>query len=288
MKKYLLIILSIVLLQSVLFSQNIKIMTWNIFMVPPIVFKSCQTERAALIADYIKSVSADVVVLEETFMNSTRAIIQMQLEELYPFQSSVKKSRLLKMNSGVWIFSKYKIEKQDFITYKKKKGSDVFANKGATFIELSVNHKKLQIIGTHAQSLVRYKSTRAFQFQQIKKQMADKYFLDSVPQFVVGDLNCNYYDSIEYANMLKLLDVSPISYSCQKYSWNGKENDLAYKFSEHTLETLDYILLRNQHNTVAEFISTEIVKPYSDSCFCKKKFNYLSDHNPVVATITLK
>jgi hypothetical protein len=70
----------------------------------------------------------------------------------------------------------------------------------------------VQIIGSHTQSLPKYKSTRALQFQQLKTTMLDKYFTDSIPQLVVGDLNCNYYDTSEYNGMLQLLDVLPANF----------------------------------------------------------------------------
>jgi hypothetical protein len=50
----------------------------------------------------------------------------------------------------------------------------------------------------------------------------------------------------------------------EKYSWNGLENDLAHKFSERTLETLDYVLLRKRIRTsLAEIISTEITETHT-------------------------
>lgn len=263
-------------------------MAWNVFMVPPVIFKSCQTERAFLIADYIKHINPDIIVLEETFMKETRIIIHNKLKEIFPFQSDITKKGLLKANSGIWILSKYPIVKQDFMTYRKKKGSDIFAKKGATLTALKLNDKMIQVVGTHTQSLLKYKQTRATQFSQLKNEMSEKNFMDSVPQFIIGDLNCNYYDTTEYNEMLTLLDVLPVSFSGEKYSWNGLENDLAFKFSEHTLETLDYTLLRKQHNSIASITATEILKPYNDTCFCKSKFRYLSDHNPVLSTIILK
>lgn len=273
---------------SFIFSQEIKIFTWNVFMVPPIIFKSCQTERAYLIADYVKTINPDIIVFDETFMKSTRAIINEKLKEIYPYQSDITKRGLLKTNSGVWIFSKYPILKQDFLIYKKKKSSDIFARKGATFLELNINNKKIQIVGSHVQSLVKNASTRVKQFHQLKNETLDKYFKDSIPQFIIGDLNCDYYDTSEYKNMIDILQTLPISFVGEKYSWNGLENDLANKFSEHTLETLDYILLRKQHNNLANITSTEILKPYSDTCICDRNFHYLSDHHPVISTILLK
>lgn len=288
MKKLTSVLLFLIFNFSFTFSQEIKIATWNTFMVPPIIFKSCQTERAYLIADYIEKLNPDIMVLNETFMKSTRNIMYQKLKGIYPYQSNITKKGLLKTNSGVWIFSKYPILKQDFIKYKKKKSSDIFAKKGAVFLELNVQNKLIQIIGTHTQSLVKNRTTRAKQFVQLKNDLLDKYFSDSIPQFIIGDLNCNFYDTSEYHSMLKILETLPVSFIGEKHSWNGLENDLAYKFSEHSLETLDYILLREKNKDFAEITSTEILKPYSDSCICNKNFHNLSDHHPVVSTIELK
>lgn len=270
------------------FSKDIRILTWNIFMVPPLIFKSCQTERATLITEYVQNLNPDIIVFDEAFMKSTRTIIYQKLKEIYTFQSDLTKRGFFKTNSGVWIFSKYPISKQAFLTYKKKQGSDVFAKKGATFLEININDKKIQIVGSHTQSLNKNFTTRANQFQQLKTQMLDTYFSDSIPQFIIGDLNCDFYDTTEYKNMLHILQTLPVSFVGEKHSWNGLENDLAHKFSQHTLETLDYILLRKQHQKLANIISTEILKPYSDSCYCNKNFHYLSDHHPVISNIKLK
>lgn len=286
MKKYL-FILTLVICQFS-FSEEIKIMAWNIFMVPPIIFKSCQTERASLIANYIKAQNPDILVLEESFMKETRAIINDSLKILYPYQSAITKRGPMKMNSGVWIFSKYPIEKEAFITYKKKRSSDIFAKKGATFVQLKIGDKQIQVIGTHTQSLVKNVSTREKQFIQLKKELLDPNLKDSIPQFIIGDLNCNFYDTTAYKKMLQLLETLPVSFSGEKYSWNGQENDLAYKFSEHSLETLDYILLRTRHENSAEIESTEILKSRNESCYCKHKFYNYSDHHPIISTIKLK
>lgn len=263
-------------------------MAWNIFMVPPMVFKSCQTDRASLIAAYVKNQNPDVLVLEETFMKSVRAIINDSLKKSYPYQSAVTKGGFLKANSGVWIFSKYPIEKQAFITYKNKTSSDIFAKKGATLIQIKVENKKIQIIGTHTQSLNKNANIRLKQFKQLKTQMLDNHFTDSVPQFIIGDLNSNFYDSAEYNNMIETLETLPVTFIGEKYSWNGLENDLAYKFSEHTLETLDYILLRKSTSNNAQIISTEILKARNETCYCKHKFWCLSDHYPIISVINLK
>ncbi len=263
-------------------------MTWNIFMIPPVIFKSCQADRAVYISDYVKKMNPDIMVFNESFLKNCTAILKDKLTTTYPYQTAVTPRGALKLNSGVLVFSKFPILKQDFIRYKNKRGSDRFAKKGARYVELTVNNQRIQLVATHTQSLVKYSAARIKQFTQLKKQLLDKYYQDTIPQFVVGDLNCNYYDTSEYNVLINKLDALPVAYSGEHFSWNGMENDLAYKFSEHTQETLDYILLRNSKHTKAVIKSTEILKPSCGCSICKYKFNSFSDHYPVISTIELK
>lgn len=268
-------------------ADSLKILSWNVFMVPPVIFRSCQQDRAFLIGDYIKVQQPDIIILEETFMKKTRNILQSELQELYPFQSDITKKGALKSNSGVWILSKYPIVKQDFITYKDYAGSDRFSKKGATFAEINIHDKPIQVIGTHTQSQEKYRSVRELQFQQLKSGLADKHFSPDIPQFIIGDLNADFYDTAAYSKMLSIFDASPVRYSGEKYSWDGIDNDLAHRFFEHIQQTLDYIILRKDHETWAKIMETEILKPTKDCCFCRKAYFNLSDHNPIISTIHL-
>lgn len=269
-------------------ADALKILSWNIFMVPPVIFRSCQQERAEMIGDYILSQQPDIIILEETFMKKTRATLNTRLQESYPFQSDITQKGFIKSNSGVWILSKYPIINQDFITYKEISGSDRFSKKGATFAEINIHGAPVQIIGTHTQSQEKYRSVRELQFQQLKSEMADKHFNPGIPQFYVGDMNADFYDTTAYNSMLSILDATPVHYSGEKYSWDGINNDLAYKFFEHIQQTLDYILLRRGQQTSAKITNTEILKPTKDCCFCKKAYFNLSDHHPIVSTVYLQ
>ncbi len=268
--------------------KEITIMSWNIFMVPPVIFKSCQEERAYLIADYIKTQQADIVVLEETFMKSTRKILQDSLQSVYPYLSKITKRGVIKSNSGIWILSKYPLQNQHFSKYKKRSGSDVFSKKGAVFTEVVIENKRVQIIATHTQSLKKFESTRNKQFIQLKSTLADVYLNDTVPQFIIGDLNCDYYDTMAYQTMLENLDVLPTQFSGETYSWDGQKNELAYTYFDHTQETLDYILLRKQHAKIAKIHPVEIKNPTANVAYCKKPFQHLSDHHPIISRIELK
>jgi endonuclease/exonuclease/phosphatase family metal-dependent hydrolase len=289
MKHILVTILLIKLILSATAGDTIKLFSWNIFMVPPVVFKSCQTERAVLIADYVLEIDPDIVVLQEAFMKETRMQIETRLSGTYPFQADLTKSGVLKANSGIWMLSKYPILQQDFIVYTSKKGSDRFSKKGATFARFDIQGKKMQLICTHTQSSSKHHAVRARQFTQLKTTLADRYFDEQIPQFIAGDLNVNYFDSVFYQQMISILKVLPADFPAARYSYDGKTNDLAATFfKSDQQQTLDYILLRKEHQSAAEIVSTDILKPTRDSCFCKKSFYDLSDHHPVISTIRLK
>lgn len=287
-KKIAILLVLLISVQAIVRSKEIKILSWNIFMVPPIIFKSCQQERAYLIAAYIKNQNADVVVLEETFMKSTRKIIQDNVRDTFPYFSKITKRGVLKNNSGVWIMSKFPIQNQHFLKYRNRKGSDIFSKKGAVFVEVEIENKKIQLIATHTQSLKKFEKTRQKQFGQLKRELADVFFNDSVPQLIIGDLNCDYYDTTAYEQMIKTFDVLPPTYFGEPYSCDGLTNDLGYTFFDSTRETLDYILLRREHQNIASVQPIEILHPKMEKYFCKKPFLHLSDHNPIITNLELK
>ncbi len=286
MSKYIIYILF--LLSTSARAQEIKILSWNIFMIPPIIFKSCQQERATFISNYINIQNPDVVVLEEAFIKSINQILVDSLKSQLPYSTKPTKRGLLKLNSGILILSKYPIENQYNFIFKKRKGSDRFAKKGAVLAQINIKNKPVQIVGVHAQSLKKYEQTRFKQFNQFKQDFLDKHQQANIPQLICGDLNVNYYDTIAYKNMLHVLNTVPCVFDGLSYSWNGIHNDLAFKFSEHTLETLDYILLNQQHRNLVTLQPITILEANSDTCFCKFRYTSFSDHYPIISTIQIK
>lgn len=254
-------------------------------MVPPIIFKSCQQERTNLVVNFLKEQNADVIVLLESFMKNLDVTLNHELKTFYPYQSQPTKGGVMKANSGVRIFSKFPITSSDFILYQSKKSSDRFSKKGAVFAEISIENKKVQLIATHTQSLSKYRTAREKQFQELRTNLADKYYNANIPQVIAGDLNVNFYDTSAYLSMLKYLDVQPVNYEGLPYSWDGKNNQLANKYFEPIQETLDYILLRNTNNSQIKSSTIDVLHPYQSIGFCKKAFNDISDHYPIVTTI---
>jgi endonuclease/exonuclease/phosphatase family metal-dependent hydrolase len=266
---------------------DLKILSWNIFMIPPTIFKSCQCERTGYISDIVKEWNADVIVFQEAFQKKARNLIWEKIKDVYPYQTGVPKSGFLQTHSGVWIVSKYPIVRQESIVYNDKKGSDRFARKGATFIEIDMNGKKIQVIGTHAQSGAEYQAIRNLQFHQLIDELGNKYMDFTIPQFIVGDLNTDYQLYREYRNMLMILDAAEIKHVGEPFSWNGKENNLGAKFFGTHQEILDYILVRNQHTMIANIFKEEIYSSLTKIPVCKRGFKAMSDHSPVMAKIEL-
>ena len=269
-------------------SQQVKILSWNIFMIPPTIFKSCQCERAPLISAAVKNWDADVIIFQEAFQKKIRLMIWDLLKDTYPYETGVPKSGFLKVHSGVWIVSKYPIEKQESIVYKAKKGSDGFAKKGATFIEVNMNGKKFQVIGTHVQSGSKYQDIRYLQFKQLIDQLGNKYLDPGIPQFIGGDLNTDYQLQDLYKEMIRILDVTGVKHTGELYSCNNIDNSLGAKFFGKEQEILDYILVRNAHEKIATVKQEIIYSSITTEPVCKKGFKALSDHNPVMAIIELK
>lgn len=269
-------------------TQQIKILSWNIFMIPPTIFKSCQCERAPLISAAVKSWDADVIIFQEAFQKKVRLMIWDLIKDKYPYETGVPKSGFLKVHSGVWMVSKYPIEKQETIVYKAKKGSDGFAKKGATFIEVNMNGKKFQVIGTHTQSGSKYQATRYIQYKQLIDQLGNKYLDPTIPQFIGGDLNTDYKDQDLYKEMINILDVEGVKHSGEMFSCDNIKNSLGAKFFGNEQQILDYILLRKQHEKIATIKQEIIYSSITAEAVCKKGFKALSDHNPVMAEIEIK
>lgn len=256
-------------------------------MIPPTIFKSCQCERTVYISDIVKEWNADVIVFQEAFQKKARKLIWERIKDVYPYETGVPESGFLQTHSGVWIVSKYPIVRKESIVFKDKKGSDRFARKGATFIEIDMNGRKIQVIGTHVQSGSEYQGIRNLQFHQMIDQLGNKYMDFTIPQFIVGDLNTDYQLYKEYRNMLMILDAAEIKHVGEPFSWNGKENNLGAKFFGTHQEIIDYILVRNQHIMLANIFKEEIYSPITRDAVCKRGFKAMSDHYPVMAEIEL-
>ncbi|MBX7240612.1 MAG: sphingomyelin phosphodiesterase [Bacteroidia bacterium] len=241
-----------------LYSQNdtvegktrLKILTWNIYMLPNLVKFTKKDERAKEIGELLKHSDYDVVVLQEAFRKKSKRIIRKALKKEYPYRIEPEsKSLSLKAGSGIWILSKVKMKKKKDLSFKYCSGiPDCMARKGATMVEGEKNGKRFHLIGTHLQAEDKYPQTRKRQFRQIMKEMVEPFSQKNIPLIIAGDLNVNKYDSLQYRDMLGILDAEDgvLEGEIQSTFSGMYKNPGSLKRSE----VLDYILLRKNGSKI--------------------------------------
>ncbi|MBX7181687.1 MAG: sphingomyelin phosphodiesterase [Bacteroidia bacterium] len=240
--------------------EELRILTWNIFMRPRLLFKDGQLERAKAIVEQLRDKTYDVIVFQEAIDKKARAIIWEGLKELFPYQVDPGKGAFLKTNGGVWILSKHEIKKQKRIIFKGCVGTDCFCKKGALLVEVNKNNKRFQVIGTHLQSEVRnkqYKINRVDQYNEINEYLLKPNFEEGVPQLVVGDLNTPDNVSEEYRTMLTSLESQDAEKNSGEWedgaSWGAWTNDMFDDCQDRKAEVLDYILFKSNGHKHSRF-----------------------------------
>jgi len=255
--------------------SNLKILTWNIFMLPPIVPREGRIERAYGIVDTLKNSDYDVIVFQEAFHKKAVSIIDKGLKDVFPYRYGPfnPASKALHTNSGVWVVSKIPLQQLGVIQYKDAKGIDKMANKGAVLMQGNFKGNDFQILGTHMQSgYAAYGETRKKQLKQIETELLKVHRKDNIPQILCGDMNVERSVKEEYAFMIKELDAEDGEIvSIQQETYDSKINPLA---DPNTFTTFDYILLRRNGARVKAFKrEVNIFKR-----LWKKGKDHLSDH----------
>ena len=127
-------------------TQKLKILSWNIYMLPGFLAK-LNGKRAGRIGELLATSEYDVVVFQEAFCPWARPKIRKKLESEFTYQAGPANRKLfsIKTNSGLWIVSKYPILSHHAIVFKNKHGIDALSRKGALLIELNVNGKGIQV-----------------------------------------------------------------------------------------------------------------------------------------------
>ncbi len=260
-------------------SKNLKILSWNIYMLPKIVVQRGKRERAHAIVDTLHKSDFDIIVFQEAFFPASREIIGEGLRALYPFQYGPANSsgRTLKTSSGVWILSKVNLKLLNVTQFKNCVGYDCFARKGAMLLEGIWNNKPFQILGTHLQAdgfdIVRQK-----QMDQIYTDLLAENKREGVPQIICGDMNTEREMTQHYCEMLNCLDAQDGEITgVEKCSYDGVNNPIAQSFGVKNKTNYDYILVRSngmKMKALQRFVSV-----------MRKGKKYLSDHYGVACEL---
>jgi len=265
-------------------SKDLKILSWNIYMLPYLSLFNGNASRAEVISDQLKKSDYQIVVFQEAFSTRIRRILKKQLADKFPFQYGPmnKNYTPFRTNSGLMIISKIPLEIIDQIEFNNLRGFDAVARKGAVLLEGEYNGSKFQLITTHLQA-DNESSIRATQCLEIKRKLLDLYFDHNKPQLICGDFNVDMNDTANYHFMLHTLEAENGNMLGDVHVTYDEVNNNLARNKNRELKVLDYALTRNTHlinkidRRVEKFLTT-----------VKGKKTNLSDHYALEFVVNLK
>jgi sphingomyelin phosphodiesterase len=262
---------------------SIKVLSWNIYMLPRFIKNTGKLERAEKIGKEILDRDYDVIVFQEAFHSGARKIIKKELSKQYKYSAGPanKKTVCLRTNSGIWIFSKYPIINSQSLIFHNKFGIDALSRKGALIVEINVNGKKIQIVGTHLQSSGS-EWIKHSQCVELTERLIRPFEKKGVPQIICGDFNIDMASTYHYQKMLQTLGASDSELSGnKKHTYDRLNNDLHDEPKSVKQDLIDYIL-HKANDAVLKIIQKRIEIFHSK---WDKSHKDLSDHYPLSAEI---
>ncbi len=232
---------------------GLRILSWNIYMLPKFAKITGKRQRAALIASLLKTEQYDIIVFQEAFLGDARRIIGNALIDKYPHQYGPANRKFsIKTNSGIWVLSRIPLKVIAEIDYTECDGfDDCFARKGALLLEGEGGRRQrpFQILGTHLQA-GGPQSIRHSQYAELRA-LLDQYRKPGVPQIICGDMNTGDTDTANYADMLQTLDATdgPLNIRVDPFDEQSPRKGEGYPNDLHgngvrSFRIIDYIFMR--------------------------------------------
>lgn len=259
----------------------LRILSWNIYMLPKFAKVTGKRQRAHLIAAQLRDSHYDILVLQEAFLGDARRIIGKELEEAFPYRYGPANRKFsLKTNSGIWVLSKIPLQALEEIAYAECAGfDDCFARKGALLLTGEHAGKRFQVLGTHLQA-GGPQAVRHSQYVEMR-DLLDRHRVAGVPQLICGDMNTGDADTAHYHDMLHTLDVEdgPVHVHAPAAE-GGYANDL-HRHGVRPFRIIDYVFYRG-NGLPATLIRRSM--PHIQARWSRKHCD-LSDHFPVALEV---
>ena len=266
-------------------STLLKILSWNIGMLPVLDLFKEKDERAEAIANALSLCDYDIIVFQEAFTAHARDVINHTLHDRYPYAyGPANGSKFsLKFNSGIWILSKVPLQKKKEIEFTASAGFDSFARKGAVLFEGEFQNNSFQLIATHLQDDDYPQAIRNQQLEEIFEKLIFPFSDMRTPQIICGDFNIDEKKVENHQGMLTILNAEDGAISGKtKITFNDETND-AFISTHANPRMIDYILTRNSN--VIKWISRRVaVLKYRWG----RGTEYLSDHHGIEAAIVFR
>lgn len=272
------------------FAQEIKVLTWNTFLIPPPWNMTKQSERADVMNSILPSLGHDIMFFQEAFYDKQRNKLIKGLAKTHPYSAVPKKGRKLKQiqDSGLFVVSKFPMTVLDQVIFKNCAKADCMSSKSAILVEVTLpSGKQAQMINTHLQAWDEPKTVeiRKKQFEQIKEMMK-KHQKPGVPQILIGDLNVDGKEGAgtEYPLSLELMEMTSSPLEGPLAGTNGFSTEGCFKKPGGDKEEwLDHFWLKTNGSEAT--ITSKKVLPIVGQLECGEC--PLSDHRAVEAVLKL-
>jgi endonuclease/exonuclease/phosphatase family metal-dependent hydrolase len=283
-------------------NPEVKLLTWNIWMMPVWTFQSPSNKsRAAAIADVLSRQDVDIICLEKAFDSGARKVIAQRLRAQYPYIFGPANNGFfsIRINSGVWVLSRIPLTGYHAIKFKKSPNLvEWFSRKGAMSLTGTVDGKTFVLIATHLAGeetpyfTVSHQKVRDAQVQQIVDELLRPLPAVGVPVLIAGDLATPRYtqgasseQTQAYMDTLRRLEARNGPEYRITLDDDQKVNTLAENNTGRTDE-LDYILLRDNGATIDGGWERRIFR--KDGWDSKLNRPDLSYRYAVIATLTIR
>jgi len=301
------LIFLLLLIPQFSFAEEIKLLTWNVYMLPKPIKNSHQKSRTQAIAHFLKNSDYDVIFLQEAFSPGFRRSLKKVIDTEYPYYARLKKKFGVYpfMGPGLVAYSKFPMTKVDHVYYDKCKGADCHASKGVQLVEITLpSGKKLQVANTHMQSGTNHFSTRRRQLDQIRELLKENKSA-SIPQLLVGDLNIDSSKGDDFEESLDLLNMFPVANEIvakpehipaahdeekapfieriRDFFTAGFEASCIKEGKDPHPKLLDHVLYLDTDNQIT-FKNDEVLSP---EFMVKEKSCPMSDHKPRLVTLEI-
>ena len=220
-------------------SADLRVLSWNTFMLPRPIKFSNQEVRTRVIANELKGSGYDFILMQEAFIGSFRNHVGKVLKAEYPHQYYLGNNKFIYpfFGSGVFVLSKHPFKVLDKVYYQKCGAADCFAAKGSVLIESTLpSGKVIQFASTHLQAKEKLAHVRITQLKQVKAMLAQNK-KSGVPQFLIGDLNIDAKEN-EFHTGLELLGMDATQLHGPVAHTNVIE---CYKKPDHEKEWIDHM-----------------------------------------------
>jgi hypothetical protein len=168
---------------------RLKILTWNIWMMPEFTFQSPRNvKRAAAIAEELLKQNFDILCLEKAFDARAREVIWNAMRTRYPFRYGPANNGFsIKVNSGVWILSRIPLIELGETQFRDCAGIECFSRKGAILLRGVFHGHPFRIAATHLEGesgnvfTEARQQVRDLQMRQIRDDLLEKHPEPGVP-----------------------------------------------------------------------------------------------------------